>query len=44
MTNDAFIAFWVGIGGGLVLGIFLSAVIIAIGNSIEGRNKNEKPF
>ena len=37
MTNDCFIAFWVGAGGGMVMGIFISAVLIAISNSIEGR-------
>ena len=39
MPNDAFIAFWVGIGGGLVLGIFISAVLVSISNTIEGRER-----
>jgi len=38
MSNDAFVAFWVGLGGGLVLGIVISAVLTAISNTIEGRN------
>lgn len=39
MTNDAFVAFWVGICGGVIFGIFISAVFTAISNRIEGDNK-----
>ena len=40
MSNDAFIAFWVGICGGVILGIVLSAVFVALSNGIErGENK-----
>ena len=41
MNNDAFVAFWVGSGCGLILGIVLSAVITAISNSIEGGKNND---
>lgn len=41
MTNDAFVAFWCGCGCGLIVGIMMCAVIIAISNSIEGGNKHD---
>jgi hypothetical protein len=39
--NDAFIAFWTGMCGGIVLGIFLCAVAIAVQNHIEGGRQDE---
>ena len=41
MNNDAFIAFWVGAGAGLIFGIFISAVITAVSNTIEGGKNND---
>ena len=38
MTNDALVAFMCGGCCGIVFGIFLSAVFVAIGNKIEGRD------
>lgn len=35
--DDAFIAFWSGMGGGLVLGIMVAAILTAIANRIEER-------
>lgn len=37
--NDAFIAFWTGALLGIVVGIFLTAVYIAIMNRIEDGEK-----
>lgn len=37
MTNETFVAFWVGCLTGLVLGIITAAVLTAIANSIERR-------
>ena len=37
MTNDAFIALWTGLGGGIVLGIAFCAITIAIQNGMESR-------
>lgn len=37
--NDAFIAFWTGALIGVVVGIFLSAVFIALSNRIEEGDK-----
>lgn len=34
--SDTFIAFWSGMAGGAVVGIFISAVLTAISNHIEG--------
>lgn len=33
--SDTFTAFWCGIAGGVVLGIFVSAVCIAVSRTIE---------
>ena len=38
MTNDAFVAFWVGGLLGLIVGIALSGIMTAIANSIERRD------
>ena len=39
--NDPFVAFWTGMGAGLVLGIIVAAVMAAISNHIEkGVNDN----
>ena len=35
MSNDVFVAFWVGCLTGLVLGIVTAAVLTAIANNIE---------
>ena len=41
--NDAFVAFWSGMGGGLVLGIAFAGIMSAIANSIENRrNPNRR--
>ena len=40
MSNAVFIAFWAGMCGGVVVGIFLSAVYMALANRIEGDNDN----
>ena len=37
MNNEVFIAFWVGACGGVIFGISLSAIFVAISNRIEGR-------
>ena len=39
--NDAFIAFWTGAGMGVVVGIILCAVAIAVQNNIEGGRRDE---
>lgn len=39
MTNETFVAFWLGMGGGLVLGIVLAAILAAVVNSIEREDK-----
>lgn len=39
MSNEVFIAFWVGVCGGLIFGIMMSAIIVAISNHIEGEEK-----
>ena len=39
MLNDSFVAFWTGIGVGLVLGIFLSAILKTIADAIERGEK-----
>ena len=36
MPDDAFIAFWSGMAGGIVIGIIISAILTAIANRIEG--------
>lgn len=36
--NDCFISFWTGALIGVIVGIFLSAVFIALSNKIEGDN------
>ena len=35
MTNDCFVAFWVGAMAGMVFGIVFAAVFAAIANNIE---------
>ncbi len=35
MNNEAFVAFWVGITGGFILGIVLSAIFVSVANRIE---------
>jgi predicted PurR-regulated permease PerM len=39
MTNDAFVAFWVGGLIGLIVGIALSGIMAAVVNSIERNDK-----
>lgn len=38
MTNDTFVAFWVGGLLGLIVGIALSGIMAAIANSIDRRD------
>lgn len=38
--NDCFIAFWSGMAGGVAVGIVITAILIAIGNSIEGKDQD----
>lgn len=40
MTTDALMAFYAGIGVGLVLGIAISGILAAISNSIEREEKD----
>lgn len=39
MSNEVFIAFWVGVLSGLILGIMIAAIFTAISNSIERTEK-----
>ena len=39
MANDAFVAFWAGMAGGVVVGFLLAAIAIAIQNNIERSDK-----
>lgn len=39
MFDDCFIAFWSGMGGGVVIGIMISAILTAIANRIEREEK-----
>lgn len=38
MNNDAFVAFWAGMAGGVVIGIVISGILAAVANSIERRD------
>lgn len=39
MTNDVFVAFWVGSLVGLIVGIAISGIMAAVVNSIERNDK-----
>lgn len=42
MTNDVFVAFWCGMGGGAVIGIVIAAIMSAISNTIERKAVNNQ--
>lgn len=41
MSNDTFVAFWVGCLAGLVIGIVVAAILAAIANSIEKGERSQ---
>lgn len=41
MTNDAFVAFFTGLGAGVVLGIMAFAILAVIRQNEDRREKNE---